>query len=92
MKQQTHNTMFIISMLLVGLVTIETFKVLGSTRTSLQGIMQTRQPAASNYAQQATSCYGSPQSKNAKQLKNIAKVFKQESDKLNNNNTEGKLK
>jgi hypothetical protein len=54
--------------------------------------MQTRQPAASNYAQQATSCYGSPQSKNAKQLKNIAKVFKQESDKLNNNNTEGKLK
>ena len=72
-------------MILFAVVTIETFRILGTAKPNIEralGIVNTAN------GQQAASNCGSGQlaEKNLKQLKEIAKVFQKEVDKFNRTN------
>lgn len=72
-------------MILFAVVTIETFRILGTAKPNIAralGIVN-----ATNGQRAASNCgNGQLADKNLNQLKNITKVFQKEADKFNKNN------
>jgi hypothetical protein len=83
--KRAEMILIVVVMILFAVVTIETFRILGTAKPNIEralGIVN-----AANGQRAASNCgNGQLAEKNLKQLKEIAKVFQKETDKYNKNN------
>jgi hypothetical protein len=83
--KRAEMILIIVVMILFAVVTVETFKILGTTKPNIEralGIVNTAN------GQQGDCKQGNGQlaAKNLNQLKELSKIFKKETDKFNKNN------